>query len=78
MEGNYNLPQNPVPAREVKATNHICIYIYIYTSCGGLFYDGGISFSGRPNLFAICNNTLANGGKGEGCLVEESSVALLC
>jgi hypothetical protein len=32
----------------------------------------------RPNLFAICNNTFSNGGKGEGCLVEEYSVVLLC
>jgi hypothetical protein len=30
-----------------------------------------------PNLFAICNNTFTNGGKGEGCLVEEYSVAPL-
>jgi hypothetical protein len=31
----------------------------------------------RPNLFAICNNNSANGVKGEGCLVEKYSVALL-
>jgi hypothetical protein len=33
-------------------------------------------FLERPNLFAIIHS--ANGGKGEGCLVEEYTVALLC